>query len=146
MANAPVLPGKLGSPGMDLRDDPRADPRMVAAMEPFGLGARPAAAPVDGSSPVDAVVEFCNAAEEGFAGLFDVLAGSLAPVAGVTRSVEVIRGVDGNDITLYLHRPTDQTGPPSRPAAYCTAAGWSSCEAAGAGYMRWRDALGRCRE
>jgi hypothetical protein len=33
----PVLPGRLGSADMTLRTDPRADPRMVAAMEPIGL-------------------------------------------------------------------------------------------------------------
>lgn len=29
---SPRLPGRLGHPGMALRDDPRADPRMLAAM------------------------------------------------------------------------------------------------------------------
>ena len=49
--SSPVLPGRLGSPEMSLRDDPRADPRMIAAMEPFGLSDLAAPAPVDASSP-----------------------------------------------------------------------------------------------
>ena len=39
--------------------------------------------------------------------LFGALAIGLPPVEGVTSEVEVIRGVDGNDITLFIHRPQD---------------------------------------
>ena len=37
-----ALPGRLGDPTMEIRSDPRADPRMVAAFEPFGLDVRAA--------------------------------------------------------------------------------------------------------
>jgi len=37
-----TLPGRLGNPDLTLATDPRADPRMVAAMAPAGAGARPA--------------------------------------------------------------------------------------------------------
>ena len=102
---SPVLPGRLGSPGMALRDDPRADPRMIAAMEPFGLADPPETPRSTATSPIEALLEYVTAAEEGFEALFDALVGGLPEIAGVTSSVEVIRGVDGNDVTLYIHRP-----------------------------------------
>jgi acetyl esterase/lipase len=135
-----MLPGRLGSPDMMLKDDPRADPRMLAAMAPFGVDVQPAPAPVNGASPIDDVIEYCGTAEEGFEGLNGALASGLPPVEGVTRSVEVIKGVDGNDITLYVHRPAD-TGTPVPAVLHLHGGGMVILEAAGAGYMRWRDEL-----
>ena len=137
---SPVLPGRLGSPDMALRDDPRADPRMIAAMEPFGLANPPEEAPVDGDSPIEALHEYVTAAEEGFEALFDALVGGLPGIAGVTRSVEVIEGADGNDVTLYIHRPTETTGP-LPGVLHLHGGGMVLLEAAGAGYVRWRDEL-----
>src|SRR5262245_33758693 len=102
-----LLPGRLGSPDMTLKDDPRADPRMIAAMEPLGLGEAAPPSPVDSGSDMDALLDYVRTAEEGFEALFGALSGPLPAVEGVTRSVEVIQGLDGNDITLYIHRPTD---------------------------------------
>jgi len=138
--DSPVLPGRLGSPGMALRDDPRADPRMIAAMEPFGLADPPEEAPVDSESPIEALLEYVTAAEEGFEALFGALVGALPDVAGVTRSVEVIEGVDGNDVTLYLHRP-DVEGAALPGVLHLHGGGMVFLEAAGAAYARWRDEL-----
>jgi acetyl esterase len=137
--NGPVLPGRLGSPTMELKDDPRADPRMLAAMEPFGLSSN-MPSPVTGASSSDELHGYIAAAEEGFEGLFGVLATALPEIKGVTRTVEVIKGMDGNDVTLYIHRPTDATG--SIPGVlHIHGGGMVLLEAAGAGYSRWRDAL-----
>jgi acetyl esterase len=138
-ADSPVLPGRLGSPGMTLRDDPRADPRMIAAMEPFGLADPPEAAPVDSGSPIEALLEFVAVAEEGFEALFGALSEGLPELAGVTRTVEVIKGVDGNDVTLYVHRPADSA---TRPGVlHLHGGGMVLLEAAGTSYARLRDEL-----
>ncbi|HEX4983551.1 MAG TPA: alpha/beta hydrolase [Ilumatobacteraceae bacterium] len=137
---SPVLPGRLGSPGMTLRDDPRADPRMIAAMEPFGLADPPEEAPVDSESPLEALLEYVAAAEEGFEALFDALFDGLPEVAGVTRSVEVIEGVDGNDVTVFIHRP-DDAGAALPGVLHLHGGGMVLLEAAGSSYMRWRDEL-----
>jgi acetyl esterase len=138
--SSPVLPGRLGAPGMTLRDDPRADPRMIAAMEPFGLADRAAPAPVDAESTLEDLLEYVTAAEEGFEGLFGALVGALPEVAGVERSVEVIKGLDGNDVTLYLHRPAGRSG--QLPGVlHIHGGGMVLLEAAGAAYGRWRDQL-----
>ena len=108
---SPILPGRLGSPDMVLRTDPRADPRMLAAMSPFELDLPPAPAPVDGSSPLDQLLEFAALAEPGFDMVFSALVADLPAIEGVTSTVQVIRGIDGNDITLFIHRPENVSGP-----------------------------------
>jgi acetyl esterase/lipase len=125
---------------MQLRDDPRADPRMIAAMEPFGLGLVPPPAPVDASTPLEGLLEYVDASEAGFEGLFGLLTMDLPPVEGVTSRVEVIRGIDGNDITLFVHRPSDASGP-LPGILHLHGGGMVLLEAAGAGYVRWRDEL-----
>lgn len=136
----PKLPGRLGTPDMTIGEDPRADPRMVAAMKAFGLDAHAAPAPVTVDSPLADVLDFVTAAEEGFGGLFTALYADFGAMDGVERSVEVIKGVDGNDITLYLHRPAGATGP--LPAVlHLHGGGMVLLEAAGGNYPRWRDEL-----
>ncbi len=110
-AAQPILPGRLGHPDMALADDPRADPRMVAALATVGLGGPTPPSPVNGESSLDDLHAYVDEAEQGFGGMNDALFVGLEPVAGVDRSVEVIQGVDGNDITLYIHRPTTTNSP-----------------------------------
>lgn len=136
----PILPGRLGNPDMALADDPRADPRMIAALATVGLGGPAEPLPLTADMPLDDLHAFADEAEQGFARLFDVLLQGLAPVTGVERSVEVITGVDGNDITLYVHRPSSTDGPV--PAVlHIHGGGMVFLEAAGASYQRWRDEL-----
>ena len=138
--SSPVLPGRLGSPDMSLRNDPRADPRMIAAMEPFGSADPAPPAPVDASSSLEDLLELVSAAEEGFEGLFGALVAGMPDIEGVERSVEVIRGLDGNDVTLYIHRPADH--PDALPGVlHLHGGGMVMLEAAGATYGRLRDEL-----
>jgi acetyl esterase len=137
---SPILPGRLGSPDMLLRDDPRADPRMIAAMVPFGLEGAPEPVPVNRDSALDELLEYVGMAESGYEEMFGALAIGLPPVEGVTSEVEVIRGVDGNDITLFIHRPQDVEA--ALPGVlHLHGGGMVFLEAAGAGYARWRDEL-----
>ena len=138
--DAPILPGRLGNPNLQLKDDPRADPRMLAAMAPIGMDVQPPPVPVDRNSPLDAVLEFVGQAEEAFGGMFAAIGSSTEPLANVERSTEVIRGVDGNDITLYLHRPAGVTGP-LPGMLHIHGGGMVMLEAAGDSFKRWRDEL-----
>ena len=52
----------------------------------------------------------------------------------------MIRGVDGNDITLYIHRPAGVDGP-LPGVLHLHGGGMVLLEAAGRGYVRWRDEL-----
>src|ERR1700758_875892 len=89
---------QLGSPPRDLRDDPRADPRMVAALAPFGLDRQPPPLPVTAGSPREALLDYAAQAEVIFGGVFDALLKGLAPVEGVSRQTVTVKGEDGNDI------------------------------------------------
>jgi len=134
----PNLPGRLGNPDMTLATDPRADPRMIAAMTPIGLAERTPAQPVTVDTPLDEIHEFNMMAEAGFDLLISMIAGDLPTVAGVARTVEVITGDDGNDITLYIHRPEGVTG--SLPGIlHLHGGGMTILEASG--FQRWRDQL-----
>lgn len=139
-SSSPRLPGRLGTPNMLLKDDPRADPRMIAAMLPFGLEEAPEPTPVDVDSSIDEILEYAALAETQFEQLFAALAVDLPPVVGVASSVEVIRGVDGNDITLFVHRPDTADGP-LPGVLHIHGGGMVLLEAAGAAYDRWRSEL-----
>ena len=139
MAN-PNLPGRLGNPDLTLGTDPRADPRMVAVMAAMGLDGHPEPLPVEHDSPIEAIHEVLAATEEGFGAMFSALIDSLPPVEGVTSRTEIIPGVDGNDISLYIHEPTDRSGP--LPAVVHTHGGGMVIAAASdPNYVRWRDEL-----
>src|SRR5262249_39502256 len=101
---SPVLPGRLGSPDMCLRDDPRADPRMTAGMGPFGPAGPAPPAPVNASSSYEDPPAFVAAMKEGREALNAAATAGMADIEGVERSVEVIKGLDGNDVTLFIHR------------------------------------------
>ncbi len=137
---SPILPGKLGDPDMVLATDPRADPRLIAAMAPIGLDQAPPDAGVTIDSPTDVLVEYGLAAEEGFDALAGIFGAEAPPIGNVERETVVIKGQDNNDITLYVHRPTDIDGPV--PCVLHThGGGMVIMEASNLGYIRWRDEL-----
>jgi acetyl esterase len=138
--DSPVLPGRLGSPTMVLSQDPRADPRMLAALEPLGLAEEPPASAVNADSPLDVLLEHVAEMEAGFEGLYALMQKDVAPVEGVTTSVEVVKGTDGNDITVFIHRPTGAREPVPG-VLHLHGGGMVILEAAGAGFTRWRDEL-----
>ena len=107
----PRLPGRLGDPGMALRDDPRADPRMLAAMAPYGLANPQPPPPVDRNSSLEELRAFCSEAEVAYDAVNDAFTHGLPPVGGVSSATLTIRGMDGNHITLYVARPTDAQSP-----------------------------------
>ncbi|MEZ5217903.1 MAG: alpha/beta hydrolase fold domain-containing protein [Ilumatobacteraceae bacterium] len=136
----PNLPGRLGAPDLCLRDDPRADPRLIAAMAPLGMDVHPPATPVTADSPLEDILEAMNVAEQGFDLLGGMLAAGSPPITGVTSTTETITGPAGNEISLYISRPTDATGP--LPGIVHThGGGMVILNAAGPGYVRWREEL-----
>lgn len=140
MAASPHLPGKLGDPSLELRDDPRADPRMVAAMAAIGMDVAAPPGPVTADSPIEEILANAAINEQGFQALFGILGANAAPVGGVQRTERTITGVDGNEITLYVHRPDTSDGP--LPCIVHThGGGMVILTAADPGYQRWRDEL-----
>lgn len=135
------LPGRLGNPdSADICDDPRADPRMVAAMAALGMDVAGPPSPVTASSSIENILEYCLIAEQGFDMLGGALTAGSPPVEGVTSYTEVIQGLDGNDINLYIHKPDNADGP--LPCIVHThGGGMVILQADNPGYQRWRDEL-----
>ena len=105
--NDQVKPGKLGTPAMTLATDPRLDPRLapLIAMMPGLAGS--SSAPQLGAS-IDETLAYCDAVEEaGRAANADMAAG-LPEFPSVVSTTETIQGVDGNDITLFVHQPVER--------------------------------------
>jgi acetyl esterase len=136
----PILPGRLGHPTMVLNEDPRADPRLIAALGAIGIGGPAVELPFDDTAPLEALLGYCDMAEAGFDGMGGMMAAASPAVEGVTRSIEVIRGMDGNDITLLIHRPSD-TASVIPGVLHIHGGGMVILQAASDGYGRWRDEL-----
>ncbi len=79
-----VLPGRLGHPEYELRTDPRADPRMVTALAPYGVDQLAAPSPVSPDDPIRTRLAYLAEAEAAFEGLFAALMDNLPPVPGFT--------------------------------------------------------------
>jgi len=136
----PQLPGRLGNPSLTLRDDPRADPRMIKAMDEFGLLDEAPPLPVSARSSVDELLAFCAMAEEGYEALNNAVTSMWPPLTGVHRETQVIKGIDDNEITLYIHRPEKVQG--TLPGIlHIHGGGMVLMSAAGSMYDRWRSEL-----
>jgi acetyl esterase len=134
------LPGRLGDPSRALKDDPRVDPRIVAALAPFGLDAPQPAAPVSPSSPRQELLAFGQVAEDGFGAVFSALFADLPAVAGVERTTVAIPGPDGTEVVAYVHRPERVRG--VLPGVlHFHGGGGVILRAADGCYVRWRDEL-----
>jgi len=135
-----VRPGRLGDHHLELRTDPRSDPRMVAALAPFGLDGAGAPPPVDRNSPREAQLAFLVEAEAGFEAVFAALMVDLPPVEGVERSTETFTGPGGDEITLFISRPSGAAGP-LPGVLHIHGGGMVILSAAGPAYARIRDEI-----
>ena len=121
--------------------DPRADPpRMIAATEVLGMDVAPPPSPVTAANSIEELLASCLEAEAGFNALGDFVVSNTPQTSGVSSRTEVITGVDGNDINLYIHRPDGADGP--MPCIVHThGGGMAILKAANPSYGRWRDDL-----
>ena len=103
---------------MTLRDDPR----MLAAMAPYGLADPQPSPPVDAHSSIEELLAFCDEAETAYEAVNDAFTKDLPPVPGVSTETRTIQGVDGNAIALHIARPADAAPYPA--SSTCTAAAW----------------------
>lgn len=141
MSENVALPGKLGDPDRTLGTDPRADSRLVAALAPLGLAGAPEPVPLSADATAEEIYEYTATIEPGFEMLFDLIYADLPAVEGVESRTEVISGVDGNDVNLYIHQPTGGSGGPRPCILHIHGGGMVILKASGASYVRWRDEL-----
>lgn len=132
-------PGRLGDPALLIRDDPRIDRRLAAALDAMQMGGEPPVY-ITKDVPLEGIRQYLHAAE---AGSFEFLKASvegMPPVMGISTHVEITTGVDGNEIKLIIHRPDDASAP--LPAiVHLHGGGMCILHADGPLYARWRDDL-----
>ena len=139
MTNA-ELPGRLGDPDRTLATDPRMDPRLLATLASFGLDNNGEPPPLGPDAPIAEIIAYADAAEEGFGGLFAAAFENVPAVEGITHETLTVPGGDDNEITLYVHRPTNTTGP--LPCVYhIHGGGMVLLTAANPEYVWWRDRM-----
>ncbi|WP_246398285.1 alpha/beta hydrolase fold domain-containing protein [Mycobacterium vicinigordonae] len=139
-----VLPGRLGNPDLTFGEDPRADPRLVAALARFGLDGHSDLPPVTPNSPSSDILNFANGLERQFQGLFDALFADVAPAVGVNRDEVTISAPDGHQIRLYIHAPADRGSGRIPCIVHFHGGGMSIITAADRPYVVFRDALAEC--
>lgn len=137
---SPILPGRLQDPERSLRDDPRADPRMIAALAPYRLDRLAPPGPMRPDSPMEARLAFTEAVEAANEAMFEALSAGVTPPAGVERRVERVVGDDGHEITLHVHRPAGVDGP-LPGVLHLHGGGMTILSAASQMYTLWRDEL-----
>ena len=82
--------GRLADPTVSLGTDPRVDPRIPAALAPFGLDGLAPPSPVAADSPRADQLAFIAAAEAGFETIFGALTTGLPAIEGVTRETVMV--------------------------------------------------------
>ncbi len=107
-------PGRLGEPKMELEDDPRINARLLGTVQSFMMGkhAPPnTLAKLDENSSIDEIAEMIAEFEDGVTILYggDVLPQTMPEDANETKVEmvkETIKGGDGQDMIVYIYRPT----------------------------------------
>ncbi|MFD6994449.1 alpha/beta hydrolase fold domain-containing protein [Streptomyces sp. NPDC059943] len=133
-------PGRLGDDALNLRTDPRTDPRVVEALARFGLDHDTVPAPLGPDASREQLLEFVTAAEAGSERLFATLVADLDPVVGLDHHTETIPGPAGNDIELYVSRPAAPSAP-LPGIVYLHGGGMVMLQGSGPIYARFHDEL-----
>jgi acetyl esterase len=102
--------GRFADPQRCPGTDPRADPRMVKAFARFGLDKLQPPGPVNRQSRRDAQLQFVSLVEAGLEAMCAALVPATRP-EGLAHTKVTVRGVDGNDLELYVSQPAKRTGP-----------------------------------
>ena len=90
-------------------------------------------------APLDEILAFLEVLETQADAMHEGYA-ELPPVEGVTRRTEVIDGIDGNEIALFIHEPAECEG--LLPGIVHThGGGMAFLSAKDPPYVRWRDEL-----
>lgn len=133
------LPGKLGNPSSTFGTDKRAHPKIVAMLAAVGGDGEADQGLAPGANYEDALA-YCQMFEEVSGAGNEMLLANLPVLDSVEHSTEVIKGVDGNDITLYIHKPKNTKG--ALPCIVHThGGGMVLMGATDPGFIRLRDSL-----
>ena len=138
--NSKDLPGRLGNPEMSLINDPRAIPAVTKVMSDYGLDALAPDPTISVEATQKEKVDYMTSLEPLYEEIFESWYSELPEVNGVERFTKTIDGVDGNKVTLYIHKPEKQDS--DIPGIlHIHGGGMSILKANNPNYVRWRDDL-----
>jgi acetyl esterase/lipase len=113
-SNGFKAPGRLGDPGMELQDEPRVNANLLAAVTPLGMNkfAPPQTlAKLSENSTLEEISEMIAEFENGVLMLYN---GQIIPLdlpsdkeQQIEQTEETIKGGDGQDMKVYIYRPTN---------------------------------------
>jgi acetyl esterase len=134
--------GRLADPDMELRTDPRLHPGLRAALAACGLDGHAAPPPFDRSAAPEGIAEFVGASHAAFEALYAALPADWPGEvrADIDYRLEMVRGVDGNDIPLHVFRPAGVDAP-LPCAGYIHGGGMTILDAHNAVHRRWSEDL-----
>ena len=138
-----TLPGKLGNPNAVFETDRRADPRIAAVMAMAGDLA-PGVEELAADATYEESLAYAQVFEEAAALTHPMQMEMMPDFPSVEVTSQVIKGVDGNDISLYIHQPAQRSGPLSGPlpcVVHTHGGGMVVMTAADPDYIRWRNSL-----
>ena len=134
------LPGRLGNSEMSLKNDSRAIPAVTKVMSQYGLDALAPDPPISIEATLKEKVDYMTSLEPLYEEIFQSWYSELPEVEGLERFTKVIDGVDGNQITLYIHKTEKQIS--NIPGIlHIHGGGMSILKASNPNYIRWRDDL-----
>ena len=134
------LPGKIGNPNMELKDDPRLDPRILDAIIPFGLEVDAEAPDLSINSSEFEKIKFLSEMEPIFQEIFVDFFSNTETPTNIKSEVKFIKNKEGNDLKLYIHKPSNIQGP--LPCILHThGGGMSILTAEDPNYVSWRNQL-----
>ena len=134
-----ILPGKLGNPNLSIETDPRTDPRIAAAFKIAATLPSPEAPDATRAS-IQAAIEYTKTFEDAGAIGHSAMEDAMPNYDNVINTVETIKCVDGNEITLYVHAPTDASEP-GPCIVHTHGGGMVLMTAADPVFVRWRNDL-----
>ena len=132
--------GRLLDPNSSLGTDPRVDSRIAGILRKVGGADLPGELPVTPASPREELLGFAQAVEDGTNGMIAaVLEGR--PATSSASEILTARGRDGNEITLYVHRPSGEVEGPLPTVVHMHGGGMVALSATSPVFNNWRNHL-----
>lgn len=125
---------------MILKDDPRLNPSLAAALKQFGMDQEAPGPPISIKDSQASKLAFLSAVEPLYQALSTMVFKSLTLPDSVTNETQIIQGEDGNEISLYISRPTG-TKKKLPAVLHLHGGGMALLTAADPNFVHWRQTL-----
>ena len=99
------LPGRLGNKDLTVNEDKRINKNLLKAMIKAGLDGVPPSPTVNYISTRQEIQDYNNNLEPKYQGVFKDIFSVVKLPEGLVNQTEIIKGIDGNEIKLYVTRP-----------------------------------------